>query len=198
MKKSSSTLLPAIALAGVLTACGSTHADWRLDGPASRVDFVTTKAGSAAEMHSFADVSGQIAADGDVTIGIELDSLDTGIEIRDTRMRELLFETGTFPQAVIEARVDAEAIAALAVGERTTADLEAMVSLHGAEVPLMIDATVVRLTGDRLLVNSRRPLIVQAAQFDLVAGVEALREVAGLPSISPAVVVTFQLEFVAD
>jgi hypothetical protein len=53
------------------------------------------------------------------------------------------------------------------------------------------------LTADRLLVSSVRPVIVNAGPLGLDEGVERLREAAGLPSISPAVPVTFQLTFLA-
>jgi hypothetical protein len=43
-----------------------------------------------------------------------------------------------------------------------------------------------------------KPIIVNAGSLNLVEGVEALRESAGLPSISKAVPVTFVLQFVAS
>jgi hypothetical protein len=43
------------------------------------------------------------------------------------------------------------------------------------------------------MVSTIKPIIVMAESFDLINGVQALREVAGLPSISRAVPVTFQL-----
>jgi len=43
------------------------------------------------------------------------------------------------------------------------------------------------------VVSSLAPVIVQANEFGLVAGVEKLKELAGLPSISLAVPVSFVL-----
>lgn len=41
--------------------------------------------------------------------------------------------------------------------------------------------------------NSFQPIIVNANEFDLVAGIDKLREIAGLSSISQAVPVSFVL-----
>jgi len=60
---------------------------------------------------------------------------------------------------------------------------------------LTFDVSVARLTDSRIIVASRSPVIVNAGQVGLLAGVEKLRDVAGLPSISPAVPVTFVLAF---
>jgi hypothetical protein len=42
---------------------------------------------------------------------------------------------------------------------------------------------------------SKKPVVVNAPEFKLAEGVEALREIAGLPSISLAVPVSFVLAF---
>jgi len=51
---------------------------------------------------------------------------------------------------------------------------------------------------DGVRVSTLSPLIITAESVGLVAGVESLREIAGLPSISRAVPVTFSVKFVAD
>lgn len=66
------------------------------------------------------------------------------------------------------------------------------------QLPLAVEVTVARLDAQTLLVQSRQPLVVYASQLGLSDGVEALREVAGLPSISPAVPVSFNLTFRED
>ena len=55
--------------------------------------------------------------------------------------------------------------------------------------------TVVAMADGGLLVSSRLPVIVNASDFALIEGIERLRAVAGLPSISPAVPVSFTLRF---
>ncbi len=54
---------------------------------------------------------------------------------------------------------------------------------------------VTKLSAGRFVVASLRPVIVNAAAFELAAGIEKLREVAGLPSIGGSVPVSFVLTF---
>ena len=186
--------------AGILLACSAlpAHAQWTLDNDSSEISFVSTKAGAAAEVHRFDQLSGGVDDDGNVTISIDLDSVDTAIPIRDERMREMLFETGQYPSATLAAVVDMATVGALQPGMSTMITSEAQLMVHGATVSLTAEMTVARLNDSRLIVASRKPVIVNASQVDLLEGVERLREVAGLPTISPAVPVTFVLAFDAS
>jgi hypothetical protein len=73
--------------------------------------------------------------------------------------------------------------------------LQGQLSLHGQSKPVTAELVIARLAPGTLLVSSRKPLIVQAGDFDLLEGVEKLREVAGLTSISSAIPVSFVLTF---
>ncbi len=170
-------------------------AEWTLDNDSSRISFVSTKAGSAAEVHGFEAVDGQVDDNGRATITIDLDSVNTAVPIRDERMRTLLFETAENPTATLAASVDMEAVSALDPGQETAMVAEGQLMLRGMVVSLTIDLTVARLSDSRVLVASRKPLVINAGQLGLLDGVEKLREVVGLPSISPAVPVSFVLAF---
>ena len=170
-------------------------AEWTLDNDSSRISFVSTKAGSAAEVHGFEAVDGQVDDNGRATITIDLDSVNTAVPIRDERMRTLLFETAENPTATLAASVDMEAVSALDPGQETAMVAEGQLMLRGMVVSLTIDMTVARLSDSRVLVASRKPLVINAGQLGLLEGVEKLREVVGLPSISPAVPVSFVLAF---
>jgi len=110
-------------------------------------------------------------------------------------MREFLFETDTYPSAQLTAAIDMEAIEDIDEGDSGVMTVDANLAIHGASLPLSIEVLVSRLDDDELVVSSFKPLIVNAADVDLAAGVEKLRELAGLPSISLAVPVTFNLIF---
>lgn len=170
-------------------------ADWILDNDNSRISFVSTKANAAAEVHRFARLDGRVDEDGNVTVSIDLESVDTAIEIRDERMREMLFETERFPTATLAATVDLDAVDAMQAGTSTSMTVEGQLMLHGATMSLTIDMTVARLGDSRVMVASRTPMIVNGSQVGLLEGIERLREVAGLPTISPAVPVMFVLTF---
>ena len=170
-------------------------ASWILDNDSSRISFVSTKAGAAAEVHRFGALDGRVDDDGNVTVSIDLDSVDTAIQIRDERMREMLFETGQYPTATLATKVDLETVNALESGASADMTIEGQLMLHGATVSLTIEMAVARLSESRVMAVSQKPLIVNASQVGLLEGIERLRAVAALPTISPAVPVTFVLMF---
>ncbi len=185
-----------ILAASLLAPCGAAWADWELDNTKSVVNFVSIKNDSVAEIHSFASIVGYIGTAGNVQLTINLDSVETLIAVRNERMRELLFETVTFPSAQLTAQVAPAVLAEAAKGGVVTAELPVTLSLHGREKTLPIPVVVVGAGDGSLRVFTARPVLINAADFGLESGVKALQEVAGLRAISNAVPVTLQLLFV--
>ena len=183
------------AAAAALLFSVQAQAAWTLDGEASTVSFVSTKAINVAEVHRFGELTGSVDDDGQVTVSISLASVDTAIELRDERMREMLFQTDQYSLATVNAKVDMAALQALEPGQSVRMAVEGMVSLHGESRPVPMAVVVARTGADRLLVTSEKPIVVNAPEFRLAEGVEALRAIAGLPSISLAVPVSFVLSF---
>ena len=85
----------------------------------------------------------------------------------------------------------------MAVSTSETFTTGLLLTLGETSLPVTADLLVTRVAADRVLVATTKPIIVNAGALSLTEGVEALREVAGLPSISQAVPVTFLLQFVA-
>ncbi len=187
-----------LLIVAILLVAGPCFAAWTLDNDASQVSFVSVKAGDAGEVHRFTEISGELSADGNASVTIQLASVDTLIPLRDERMRELLFNTSMFPTASLSADIDMEALNAIEPGDSMDMAANLALDLHGHQIVLAADMIVARLGDHRLMVSSRKPIIVNAASVDLVTGIEALREIAGLPSISKAVPVSFVLTFEAD
>lgn len=187
------TLIIALMLAPVPSL-----AAWTLSNEASQVSFVSVKAGDAGEVHRFTQLSGAITSDGDASVVIQLASVDTLIPLRDERMREMLFQTELFPVASLRANVDMAALNAIEPGDSMDMTANLILDLRDQQIELPAEMIVARLGEDRLMVSSRKPIIVNAASVDLVDGIEALREVANLPSISKAVPVSFVLTFEED
>lgn len=186
-----------LALAALmLTVCGLARADWELDNTSSSINFVSVKNDSVGEVHSFASLVGFVGADGKAQLSVNLESVQTLIEIRDERMRELLFETVKFPLATVTAQLDPSVLAMVAEGGIVKTELPVTLSLHGKEKELTASLVIVGDGSDRLVVFSAAPILINAADFDLTAGVAALQNVAGLKAISTAVPVTLQLQFV--
>ncbi|MBK1649592.1 polyisoprenoid-binding protein [Rhabdochromatium marinum] len=188
-----------LALAAVLAGAAlPAFADWVLEPEQSHLAFISIKAQNIAEIHSFEQMTGRVDADGQVTMQLMLDSVETQIPVRNERMRELLFKTADYQQATLSAKIDPAVLDAMQVGEIGQLTGEAVLSLHGQEQPMTMHLQVARVAPDVMLVASRQPLVVDAEKFGLTPGIEQLRELAGLESISHAVPVTFVLTFVQE
>lgn len=173
------------------------HAAWELDSARSTVQFMSVKNETVAELHFFKVVSGAVADGGAVQVSIDLDSVETLVPIRNQRMRELLFETVRFPAATLSAEV-AEELLTLPAGESKAVTLPVSIDLHGATATYPAKLLVTGLADGAVQVVLREPMLVSASDFDLAAGIQVLREVAGLKSISSAVPVTATLVFTTE
>lgn len=173
----------------------ATDAAWELDSSTSYLNFVTTKNTHNVEVHNFLTLTGEIGDDGVAVVRIDLDSVNTANSVRDGRMRDFLFETATYPTATITVVVPGTLLDSLATGQTTQASLSAEVDLHGVTTTVAVLASVQRLSDSRVLVQSTAPVLTRAADFNLTAGVESLRSIANLVSISSAVPVDFALVF---
>lgn len=183
-------------LATLLTlAAVPAWAEWKLDNGQSHLSFISIKKSDVAEVHTFKELRGQVGADGKAEVIIELSSVDTKIPIRDERMKEFLFEVMKFPRAVLSAQLELADLEKLQAGEMSVIPLKTNLNLHGSSKDIEGRVAVTRITADKLQVVSYQPFVVTAADFALAEGVEKLREIAGLPSISGAVPVTFMLTF---
>ena len=185
----------------VIAACSQpapaplSEGNWTLDGGASSIAFVSVKASDIGEAHGFKIINGSVSPQGEAELTIDLASVDTGIEIRDERMREFLFETGAFPQATVTAQIDPASFADMAVGESKALPLVATLDLRGASTQVETEAEVLRAGPDTVIVSNARPIILDAGALGLTDGLAKLQELAGLPSISAAVPVTFSLTY---
>lgn len=173
---------------------------WALDPTVSHLGFVTTKNQNNVESHSFGTLSGSVTEDGVANLTINLDSVETGIDIRNQRLRELLFNTGATPNATVAIELGDHLgqVLGLSAGEVLSLEVPADVQISGVTRELNTSLRVQNLGGQRFLVSSAQPMIITADQFELANGVEALRSIAGLDSISIAVPVDFALFFEAD
>ena len=198
LKRLRAALIGALALAGLACLPAVAEAEWRLQNDRSQLAFVTIKAGDLGEVHTFGELSGRVDDDGAVTVDIDLASVDTLIPIRDERMRDILFETVQFPTATLTANIGAERLRSLAGGTTGLLSVDGVLRLKGAEIQLRLEVMTERLADGAMLVASRKPAVVLAAAIGLTDGVERLREIARLPSISQAVPVSFVLVFQRD
>lgn len=186
-------LLLALCLAA---PAGTAWADWELDNTESIVNFVSIKNNSVGEVNTIKSLEGSIGVHGMAQLTLHLNSVETLIEIRNERMRELLFETVKFPVARVTAEVDPALFAASSGGGVRQVDLPFTLSMRGHEKVLNAFVSVVVEDDGDLIVTTTHPVLVNAADFGLEDGIEALRKVASLHSISTVTPVSMQLKFV--
>ena len=171
----------------------SAQAGQELLAAKSSVYFISVKNENVAEVHTFGTLRGSID-EGKVSVTIPLVDVETMIPIRNERMRSMLFEIDSFPNATLEADVDMDEVMALENGEAMAMTLQFNLDLYKREKVITTPVTVARL-GDEIHVSTDKPIILNAAYFKLDAGIERLREVAGLKMISTSVPVTARLVF---
>lgn len=186
--------LATVAFAGVLSAPAAV-AGWSLDPERSQVAFVSIKAGDIGEAHNFQEIAGRIDDAGQAEVEVMLDSVETLIPIRNERMREMLFKTARYDKATLTAKIDPAQIDAMQPGDVAAVVAESTLSLHGESQPLTLEMQVAKLDANTLMAASTKPVILDANNFGLGDGVDKLREIAGLESISDAVPVTFVMTF---
>ncbi|MEG1040364.1 MAG: YceI family protein [Pseudomonas sp.] len=189
--------LPRLLLALLALVSISAHANWHLDGESSRLSFISSKNGDTAEVHRFLVLHGKVDRKGAAQLQIEMDSNSSGVPLRDERMRKELFEFARFPEAKVTAQIDLRPINDLANGAQVELRLPLTVELHGKKHSYNALLLATRLDERRFQVVTLEPLMLRAEEFDLLPGLETLRKLAGLKSISPSVPVSAVLIFTA-
>ena len=170
-------------------------AQWQLVNEESTLNYVSTKNDKVGEVNSFKNLNGSIASNGNLSVEIDLASVETNVTIRNERMTALLFEATSFSTAKITAALDIQALSAMNIGDTYNDSISFNLSLHGVSTDIVTDVQVVKLSKNSILAVSLKPIIVSADAYKLAEGLEKLRALAGLASISSVVPVTFSLVF---
>lgn len=169
---------------------------WTLNTDNSRINFVTVKNSNIAETHVFNEFRGHVR-DGKASITIRPDSVDTQVPIRNERMRKLLFETGIYPSIEVTANVG-DAIKRLGSGSSILVVIPAAVAMHGVSKKLSIDVRISKLDADTLIVASTQPVLISAANFNMLQGITALASLVNNLPIIETVPVNFSLQLSRD
>jgi polyisoprenoid-binding protein YceI len=176
--------------------CYSVNAHWMLVDGQSSLSFVSTKNQHISEIQQFKTLKGEFSPEGKLLLEIDLGSIDSGIGIRDTRMREKLFLIDQFPAANLTAQLP-DSVLNLAKGNSISVSLPAKLSLMGISKTVSVTVQVTRKADDGIVATSTQPILISAADFGLTSGIEILQKLAGLSGIGQTVPVNFNLVFVA-
>ena len=188
------TFLKLVAFSSLLV-CASASADWQLLNKDSQLNFISTKNIKVSEIHHFSNLSGSLTSAGELSVDIDLASVETGIDIRNSRMREKLFMVENFPKATLTASLPKE-IVAFTKGQAGTFTIPAKLSVLGQHKDIEVKVQVTKTDHNRFVATSVQPVMISAEDYGLQEGIDWLQNVAGLSSISPNVPVTFNLTFI--
>lgn len=187
----SKTVVATIAL--YTLTLGAQAETWTLDPSNSRISFGSVKQKSIGESHSFSGLNGTVAADGTVTATIDLATVDTDIDVRNERMIKHVFKNA--PAAKLSAEMDMDALNAMKPGDAQTILVEGTLEFLGEEIPIDVDMFVMRATGDKVVAVSNDMIYLSTEELGIDAGIDMLKEIAGLEVITRATPVTIRLVF---
>ncbi|MEJ2045236.1 MAG: YceI family protein [Reinekea sp.] len=182
-----------IVCTSLLTSASITLAanQWKLNEEQSQISFQTTKNGSVVENHTLKLDSGSISDSGEATVTIALNTVQTGIDIRNERIRERVFQTVQFPVATVHQKLN---LNDYPEGTPVIQDINANLSLHGIEKPIVLKLSILRLK-NTVQVSSVEPVLLKASEFDLEKGIDQLQEIASLDSIAKIIPVSVSMVF---
>jgi polyisoprenoid-binding protein YceI len=132
-----------------------------------------TIVGTTAEVTGFVTVSlDDIKGSAKARFEVDLASIKTGIEMRDSHMRDNFLETSKFPKAVFElTKVDSASLNKLENQKEVKLMLEGNFSIHGVTKLVTIPATITYYSeNDQTKARADGDLMHIAVNFDLLLG----------------------------
>jgi hypothetical protein len=168
-------------------------ADWQIDSGFSRVSFVSIKRGTMADVQYFSTVTGLIDQKGNARLALPYDSLDNTMALQSERMKEVLFKADRYPEAIITSQIDLSRWEQMPVGDIRQEKLDFELDLNGQKQRLKADVSVTRIGETLVQISTLQPVLVKAVDFGLMEGLDKLKEIASVPSITPEIPVTVLL-----
>ncbi|MHC8372776.1 YceI family protein [Pseudomonas sp. MDT1-85] len=173
-------------------------ANWQIQNEFSNFNFTTVKAvalGASAvtEVQVFRKIEGQVDDVGNIDLEVALGSVDTGTPLRDERLREILFDVVKNPTAHFNGKVDLTHLKTLGVGEIVDTKVDGVLKFNGVEKTINSNIRYVRLSDDKIMINTLQPLIINLSDYGLKKGVEALQTMMGLSFLSNTAPISFSI-----
>ncbi len=170
------------------------HGVWKSVEGESSVAFGSVKKDVVGEVHHFSGVSGTVGEAGEVSVNIDLASVETYIDIRNERMTAHVFQEGT-ATATLTGEVDLDDVNELDVGAVTLTDFEGTLAFGGVDADIEAEMMVARLAEDRVLVTTADFIMLSTADLGIDAGIDKLMELASLPGITRVTPVSIRMVF---
>lgn len=190
--------LPMLVAAWMCAAAGALASPfgngWTLEPGGSTVQFSTDVIGAVAQTGRFDGVEGTIDANGSVRVSIPLDRVSSGDDLRDARLRFVLFETFRLPEAVVTAKIESSDLSGLSQRRSKDVVLPVALTLNAVTQTVAAPLDIVLVDEDLVVVSTSAPITLDLADFGLLPGLARLEEVAGV-KILPTTQVTLDLFF---
>lgn len=184
-------LFAAMAIALLPTAA---FADaWILSNDESKIAFASIKKDTVGEIHHFTKLSGQVSKEGNVSVDIDLASVETWIDIRNERMIEHIF--GDFATAELKANIDMDQVNAMKPGDMTTMDVAGSLTFLGKTLDIEVPLFIARISEDRTVVTTDEMIVVSTSDLNIDGGIDTLATIAKLSGITRVAPVTLRLVF---
>jgi hypothetical protein len=167
----------------------------------SALSFVSTKNGGIEVAGVFGVVLGGFNLDPEKlsattgVLNVELDSVDTGLPLRDTNLAETFF--GRVVGKVI--RSDVEFLAfrpeaeSIAVGEKTQAVVDLRINLRGNGNLASAKVELARTSADGWTLKTTEPVILSIADLGMQGRADSLKERCGHQSIGDRVAISAEI-----
>ncbi|MDG1707306.1 MAG: YceI family protein [Emcibacteraceae bacterium] len=185
----------AITLATSLLFTNTAFADWTLNSDASNISYGTVKNSMIGESNTFKNISGSLTDNGHINISIDLASVDTLLELRDERMRDIVFKVAENASATLSGDMNLDAHKDQEIGTSRVIEATIGLELVGEKIEHDVNLVVTRLGENKVMVTPHGVLFIDADDYELLSAIETLRELAGLDIIASVVPMSFYLTF---
>ena len=170
------------------------QAAWELDSDASHLSFITTKKDNISEVQAFTGLKGSISNTMNARVLIDTNTVSTQIDLRDDRIRSLLLNSDILPNIYIRTQLPDDLISNMTSGSAAIYPLKTILELHGIRKPIQ-NRVLVTKTDSNITVSSLKPIVINSEDYAMSGGIEALRTIASLSSITTQVPVSFHLSY---
>ena len=170
-------------------------AEWALDADNSNISYGTIKNGSIGESNTFGTISGTISDNGHINIDIDLASVSTQLELRDERMRDIVFKVAENATAKLTGDMSLQAHNDQEIGTSRVIEATIGLELVGEKIDHDVMLVVTRLGENKVMVTPHGVMFVDAYDYELLEAIDTLRELAGLETIETVVPMSFYLTF---
>ncbi|MFW2589247.1 OmpA family protein [Sagittula sp. SSi028] len=167
---------------------------WTLDGSQSVLSFQTIKNVEKVEVHSFQSFRGTIDEAGKAELIVDLDSVETKVDMRNVRLRFILFETFEDPEARISLQIPPAVLNDLETLRRKRITLPYTMDFVGLSREFQTDVIVTLLDNDTVSVASAQPVSYSISTFELEERLQRLEETVDVDVI-PSATFSFNLAF---